>query len=66
MIVAVWFVAGESTADLQGSIRWRLAAAFKLPPLLFGNNIPGPFTRAPQVEFELVTNCIQFYAMLLP
>ena len=57
---------GGSTADLQGRIRWRLAAAFKLLPLLFGNNIPGHFTREPQVEFELATNSIQFYAMFLP
>ena len=27
------------------------------------NNVPGHSTRAPQVGFELVTNCIQFYAI---
>ena len=31
--------------------------------LLFGNNVPGHTTKAPQVGFELATKCIQFYAI---
>ena len=30
-------------------------------PLLVGNNIPA--TRAPQLGFELATNCVQFFAI---
>ena len=39
----------------------RFSAA--LLPQLFRNNVPGHITRAPQVGFELATNCIQFYAI---
>ena len=41
--------------------RRRFAAA--LIPRLFGTKVPGHTTKAPQVGFELATNCIQLFAI---
>ena len=51
---------GLSIASLLAR-RQRFAAA--LLPRLLGTKVPGHTTRAPQVGFELATNCIQLYAI---